>query len=313
MSATHSVPDASLPPPSLEEVSPGVFAYIQLDGSWFLNNAGFITGEQATVAIDTLGTERRSRAFFEAIARTSDKPLRTLVSTHSHADHTHGNYLAPAGTTIVGHELCREEMLAANLEALKMSFPTADFGDVEYAPPTVTFADRITLYSDDLRVELIHFGPAHTTNDVVAWLPDRKVLFAGDLAFNGGTPFAMAGSVAGWLDVIPELRALPATTIVPGHGPVCGPEVFDTVEAYLTFVMELARRGREEGVAPLDLARATDLGDFAGLLDRERLVGNLHRAYAELSGLPRGGPIDVPSVFADMISYNGGEPLRCLA
>ena len=66
-------------------------------------------------------------------------------------------------------------------------------------------------------------------------------------------------------------------------------------------------------MTPLAAARDTDLGRFAGWPDRERIVGNLHRACAELAGTPRGGPIDVPAALADMVAYNGGAPLTCLA
>ena len=92
---------AELPPPTVEEVSPGIFAYVQLDGSWFLNNAGFIVADEAVVAIDTLGTEARSRAFHAALRRTSDKPVQALINTHSHADHTHGNFLFAPQTAII--------------------------------------------------------------------------------------------------------------------------------------------------------------------------------------------------------------------
>ena len=77
-------------------------------------------------------------------------------------------------------------------------FGDVDWGELEHAPPTLTFADRLDVYVDDLLVELHHIGPpAHTTGDVVAWLPEESVLFAGDLVFNGGTPFVLMGSVAG--------------------------------------------------------------------------------------------------------------------
>ena len=64
---------------------------------------------------------------------------------------------------------------------------------------------------------------------------------------------------------------------------------------------------------PLQAAREADLAEYAEWLDAERLVGNLHRAYAELDGQPLGAPIDIVSAFVDMITYNGGRPLRCLA
>ncbi len=312
---THGIIEerAKLPPPSLEEVSPGVFAYIQLDGTWFLNNAGFIAGHESVVVVDTTGTEKRAHAFHDTLRKTTANPVQALINTHSHADHTHGNFMFWPEAAIVGHELCREEVLRGSLDAIKAAFPTGDFGNVPYVAPNVTFSDRMTIWIEDLKVELIYVGPAHTTNDVVAWLPERKVLFSGDLVFNGGTPFAMAGSIAGWLEALDVLRGLGAETIVPGHGPVCGPEVFEEIGAYLGFVQEIAGNGFSEGIAPLQMAKSTDLGDFAGLGDPERIVGNLHRAYSELRGEARGAPLNVPQVFAEMVDYNGGQPLRCLA
>jgi cyclase len=145
-------------------------------------------------------------------------------------------------------------------------------------------------------------------------VPDASVLYAGDLLFNGGTPFLLSGSVAGAVEVLERVVApLGARTIVPGHGPVCGPEVIAEVLAYLRFVLDVAGRAREAGLSPLDAARQTDLGRFAGWTDRERIVGNLHRALAELDGTPPGGPIDALAALRDMVTYNGGAPLTCLA
>jgi len=301
---------AGIPPPTVEELRDGVFAYVQLDGSWGLNNSGFLVGRDAVTVIDTCFTERRTLALVDTIASITPRPLRTLVNTHHHGDHTHGNYLLPAAT-IIGHERCRTEMLESGHVATSL-FPGVDWGRLEVAAPFVCFEQRLQLYVDDRRVELDFVGPAHTTNDVIAWLPQDRVLFAGDLVFNGGTPFVVMGSVAGSLAALDRVRALGADVIVPGHGPVCTPEVIDDQVAYLRFVQELARRGFDAGIPPLDLALGADLGRFAVLHDPERLVGNLYRAYSELRGEPLGCPID-PQAYADMITYNGGRPLRCLA
>lgn len=313
MSNGHVPEDAELPPPAIEEVSKGIYAYVQLDGSWFLNNAGFVVGNEGVIAVDTAGTEKRARAFHAALRETTDKPVQLLVNTHSHADHTHGNFMFAPATAIVAHDLCREEVIRSSPAFLKTAFPTADFGEIPVVAPFLTFQDRLNVFSGDLLIELHFVGPAHTTNDVIAWIPDRKLLFSGDLVFNGGTPFAMAGSIAGWLRSMQFLRSLGAETIVPGHGAICGPEVFSTIESYLLFIADTARRGHEKGTPPLELAQATDLGPFAALSDPERIVGNLFRAYSEIEGHPLGAAIDVQSAFGGMVAYNGGQPLRCLA
>ena len=109
------------------------------------------------------------------------------------------------------------------------------------------------------------------------------------------------------------LRPLGAQTLVPGHGPVCGPEVIDDMLAYLRFVQDTARAAKAAGLSPLEAARATDLEDFADLLDPERIVGNLHRAYLELDGGERGVPADMARALNDMVAYNGCRPLTCHA
>lgn len=311
--STHDHSDPRLPPPKTVEVADGVFAYVQPDGSWWVNNTGFVLGDTAVVGIDTCATERRTRGFLAAVAAVTRQPVRTLVNTHHHGDHTNGNCLLPEAT-IIGHHRCREGVLASNIGGVDAIFGPIDWGDLEPSPPTVTFDDRLDVHVDGLVVELhAAAGPAHTTGDVVAWLPEPSVLFAGDLVFNGGTPFVAMGSVAGSLAAVKRLRAFGATTIVPGHGGVCGPEVLDTVAGYLAFVQNLAADGKAAGLAPLDAARQADLGPYAELLDRERLVGNLHRAYAELDGAAPGAPIDLAVAFGDMVTFNGGRPLGCFA
>jgi cyclase len=145
----------------------------------------------------------------------------------------------------------------------------------------------------------------------VVWIPERSVLFSGDLLFNRGTPFLLSGSVLGAIDVLETfVKPLGARTIVPGHGPVAGPEVIDAVLGYLYFVRETAAGGLAAGTSPLETARSVDLGPYAEWTDPERIVGNLHRAYADLSGT---GEVDQITAYTDMMAYNGGRPLTCHA
>ena len=302
-------------PPRVEEVSDGVFAYIQPDGTWFINNTGFLAGTAGVISVDACSTERRTRDYLAAIAATTAQPVRALVNTHHHGDHTHGNYLL-RGATIVAHEKCRAEILAAGLPNFGGLFGDVDWGGIELAPPFLCYDDHVTLYSDDLRCEVRYVGsPAYTTNDSIVWTPSRSVLFAGDLIFNGGTPFMLMGSVTGAIGVLDGLiKPLGAATIVPGHGDVCGPEAIDDVLGYLRFVLDTARQGKAAGLSPLETARQTNLGQYAGLHDRERIVGNLHRAYADLDEAREpGAKLDVASAFLDMVTYNGGKPLSCHA
>ncbi len=241
--------------PQTCEVSPGVYAYIQPDGTWWINNTGFLTGPQGVISIDSCATRRRTQAYLDAIAGVTRAPVRAVINTHHHGDHTFGNCLFP-GAAIIAHERARAEAIA--------------------------------------------FGPPR---DLPFWDgPDW-----GDLT--------LMGSVSGAIEVLEGvITPLGARTIVPGHGPVfegTGP-IEQTLE-YLRFVQRAAADGRNAGLTPLEAAREADLRRFAQWPDAERIAGNLHRAYAELDGAPPGAPIDVIAALADMVAYNGGAPLTCLA
>ena len=296
------------------EVSDGVYAYIQGDGGWLVNNTGFAVDRQGVISIDSCATERRTLAYLDAIARVSSKKVHTLINTHHHGDHTFGNSLF-TGATVVGHEQVREQILAFGAPRNRGVWNDVDWGNLEVAPPFLTYATGITLWSDEVRCDVTYVGmPAHTTNDSLIHFPDKSVLFAGDLLFKGGVPFVLMGSVRGAIEVLEKVvRPLGAQTIVPGHGSICGPEVIEEALRYLHFVEKTAYLGRDAGLTPLEAAQATDLGEFGGLLDTERIVGNLHRAYAELNGAEPGVPLDTSAAWADMIEYNGGRPLTCHA
>ncbi|GGM45781.1 MBL fold metallo-hydrolase [Longimycelium tulufanense] len=296
------------PTPRLVELSGGIYAYVQPDGGWYVNNAGLIVGSRGAVSIDTCATERRTRAYQHAIATVTDQPVRTVVNTHHHGDHTYGNYLFRQAT-IIAHERCRDAALELGLPGDHPSWTTeVEWGDLELEPPFLGYRDGVTLRLDDLRCEVRYVGtPAHTTNDSIVWIPDREVLFAGDLIFHGGTPFLLQGSLSGATRVLDEvLKPLGARVIVPGHGEVCGPEAIDETLAYLRFLRRTAEEGRRARLTPLAAARQADLGPFAALREPERLAANLHRAYAELDGAEPGAPIDLPAAILDMVTYHGG-------
>lgn len=292
----------------LTEIADGVLAYVQAGGGWCVNNAGLVVGGGRSVLVDTVATKARAQRLRAAVHGVTGRDPDVLVNTHHHGDHVFGNALFSPAATVVAHERTRVEMAQAG-HGLRSLFPAVEWGDLPLELPLLTFANAVTVHAGELPVHVRHLGPAHTTNDAVAWIPDRGVLFAGDVVMSGVTPYCLMGSVTGSLDVLAELRALGATAVVPGHGPVGGPELLDATERYLTRVLELARAGTAAGATALEVARATDLGEFAGWVDAERIVGNLHRAYADLAAPDApGAPLDVGASFREMVAFHGGPP-----
>ncbi|MGW7416039.1 MBL fold metallo-hydrolase [Streptomyces sp. NPDC054863] len=305
---------APAPPAEVTEVAEGVHAFVQAPGGWCLNNAGVIVSEGQSALVDTAATETRARHLREAALARNPAAPRSVVNTHFHGDHAFGNFLFPEAL-VLGHERTRSEMIAAGLHLTGM-WPDVEWGDIELTPPQVTYREGLTLHVGAVRAELVHIGPrAHTSNDTVVWLPEQRVLFTGDLVMAGVTPFLLMGSVAGSLAAVERLRAFGAETVVPGHGPVSGPEVLDAVEGYVTLLGRIAERGLAAGLTPMQAAKESDLGPYAELLDAERLVPNLHRAYAELRGTDAADPLPMPvlqQALGEMNTYYGGQPC-CLA
>jgi cyclase len=292
----------------------GVHAWVQPDGSWWINNAGLIAGDDGVVLIDTCATERRARRFLAAVAdATGDAPIRMAVNTHLHGDHTYGNSLLPASTVIIGHPETRDGMLNDFILASTPPIwsPSPEWGALSLRPPTVLVDDRLTVVAGAHRIELRHIGhPAHTLGDVVAWLPDDGVLFTGDLIFHAVTPLVFMGSVEGALRSLDWLASFGASRVVPGHGALIeGADFADVLDAharYYRFIVGTASHGRAAGLDPLAAARQADLGEFASWPDNERIVLNLHRAYAEATG----SQMDLLAAFTDAVTFHGG-PLRC--
>ncbi|NJP46064.1 MBL fold metallo-hydrolase [Actinacidiphila epipremni] len=305
-------PTPDLEPPYVQALAPGVHAFVQPDGGWCLGNAGIVAGDGMTALIDTAATEHRAGLLRDTVTALTPHPPTLVVTTHHHGDHHFGNALFAPAATIVASTGTRDVMTEKGT-ALRYVWPDTPWGDLPLTLPTLTFDGRLTLHVGGIRVELYELGIAHTTSDTVAWLPEQRVLFAGDVVLPGCTPFVLAGSVAGSLAALEQLRALGPTVVVGGHGPVAGPEALDEAEAYLRWVRELAARGVAEGVSPYEAAVRADLGPYAELRDPERLVANLHRAYAEAAGLPPDHQIRSAPVFEEMARFNGGRPLTCRA
>ncbi|HEY4018492.1 MAG TPA: MBL fold metallo-hydrolase [Pseudonocardiaceae bacterium] len=294
----------------LHSIADGVYAWVQPDGSWWVNNAGAVVGADGIVLIDTCATEARTRRWLGALAKaTGDAPIRLAVATHHHGDHTHGNSLLPDGVPVVAHEGTREAIKADVIidGCPPVWSPVPDWGAVSRRLPTVTVSDQVTLFAGERRIEVRHPGyVAHTVGDVVAHLPEQGVLFTGDLLFNRVTPLIFMGSLAGALRSLDWLAGFRPSLVVPGHGPLIdGADlagVLATHERYYRLIQDAARTGLRDDLSPLDAAKKVDLGEFAGLPDAERVVLNLHRAYAEATG----DDFDLVASLADAVAFNGG-------
>jgi glyoxylase-like metal-dependent hydrolase (beta-lactamase superfamily II) len=253
----------------LHETGEGTYAYLQPDGGWGYSNAGLVVGDGASLLVDTLFDLRLTEAMLASMSPiTKLAPIAQLVNTHANGDHCYGNQLVGDAEIIASvataHEMSEvpPAMMAALNKApgevgdlFRRFFGDFHFDGIELVPPTRTFSGRLDLDVGGRQVELIEVGPAHTKGDTIAYVPDAKTVYTGDILFIGGAPIVWAGPLENWIAACDLIASLDVETVVPGHGPVTDKSGVAQVRDYLAFVLREAEGHQSAGVDAFDAAQ----------------------------------------------------------
>jgi glyoxylase-like metal-dependent hydrolase (beta-lactamase superfamily II) len=245
------------------ELAHGVFAYTA-EGD---PNSGVIVGDDGVMVVDATATPVMAKALLEQIRTVTDKPVRHVLLTHYHAVRVMGASGFEANEIIASeatYELI-EERGQEDFESEVNRFPRL-FRAVETVPgltwPTMTFETRMTVWLGKRRIEIMHLGRGHTKGDTVAWLPDERVLFSGDLVEYSATPYTGDAYLSDWPATLDRLRALGAEKLVPGRGdaltsPVDVAAGIDGTRDFVTAMFDCVRRGVAEGKSLKEVFDAT--------------------------------------------------------
>ena len=182
-------------------------------------NIGLSVGDDGVFMVDDQFAELAPK-IAEAVRAISPKPVRFVLNTHYHLDHTGGNEALGHDATIIAHDNVRKR-LQTGAKAFGRDFPPSP----KAALPLLTFDDHLTLHFNGDDVRIIHYPSAHTDGDAIAWFPQSNVLHMGDEFFNGGYPsidVENGGTVNGLTAAIDKTLALIAddVKVIPGHGPL---------------------------------------------------------------------------------------------
>jgi cyclase len=308
----------------VQDLGTGCYAYLQPDGTWGWSNSGLITDGGESLLIDTLFDLRCTRemlAGFRA-ATNAAKRIGTLVNTHSNGDHTFGNQLVN-GAEIVASRACAEEMrqrppeqLAAMMRHWQNLGPGAaffhevmgtrfDFDGIALTLPTRTFERALSLKVGGKEVRLVEVGPAHTGGDVIAYVPQDRTIFTGDILFVGGHPVLWAGPVGNWIKACELILGWDVEIVVPGHGPITDKTGVRAMKQYLEYIRDEAKRRFDAGMGYEEAARDISLKPFADWTDPERILVNVHALYREFRQDKT--PPDAMALFAAMGRYHAEQ------
>ena len=290
----------------VRRLAPDVFAVIGDTGrgSEGRPNAGLIVTDSGVVVIDALASPAQGELLVKTIRSVTQHPIRWLVLTHHHPDHHFGAIaLRRAGARVIAHpdvstgvdEQSREAAESAWTrvvgKAQMKGFTYADVPDV-----AVTSVDTLRLGGKTIVIAHPWRGPAHTAGDLIVWLPDDRVLFAGDLLIEDGVTMVVDGSSRGLLAALDTLVGLDPLVVVPGHGAIpAEPRALITrTRDYVTALRAAMRAAVERHRSlnrALDSLPPADEGRPVSLHSRERR--NANRVYLEVEkefmGL-EGGP-----------------------
>ena len=301
----------------LQEVGDGLFAYLQPDGGWGWSNAGLVVDGERTLLVDTLFDLRLTEEMLQAMRRAVPAAARidTLVNTHANGDHCYGNQLVgdarDRGLRADGRgddRSCRRRRwrrssgrhrrwASSGRSSCAASARSTSTG-IELVLPEHTFSGELTLHVGDRALELIEVGPAHTRGDTLVHVPSARVLFTGDILFSGGHPIVWAGPASNWIAACDRILAMDVEVIVPGHGPLAGPDAVRELKAYLEYLYDESRVRRDEGMTALQAAQSISLERWADWGESERLAVNVANIYAELAGDPE--PLNPLAAFEQM-------------
>jgi len=296
----------------LHDVGDGLYAYLQPDGGWGWSNAGLVVDGESSLLVDTLFDLKLTGEMLDEIRRGVPQAgtIDTLVNTHANGDHTWGNQLV-GGARIVASKRTAEEMMElppSVLESLPELAPQMgptgefmleifgrfDFAGIELTPPTETFDGTFELRVGDKDVQLLEVGPAHTRGDTLVFVPGDRVLFSGDILFNGGHPIVWAGPISNWTGACDRILEMDVDVIVPGHGPLADKKAIRELRSYFEYIEAEARKRFEAGMSALEAARDIALDRYASWGDPERMVVNVDAVYRELSeSTEPGNPIEL--------------------
>ena len=289
----------------LHDLGNGHYAWLVPDGSWGWSNAGLVEDAGQTLLVDTLFDLGSTREMLGAMraAVPAAAQIGAVVNTHANGDHTFGNQLVE-GSRIIASRACAEDMALRPPEQYagwQKDWPNMgiagrfwnevmgsrfDFSGIRLVRPNETFSGELTLHVGDKEVRLIEVGPAHTRGDVIVHVPKDRIVYTGDMLFNGAHPAIWAGPVSNWVRACDRMLSWDIEAVVPGHGAITDKSGIREFRDYLVWILAESRNCFDAGMSFVQAAEQISLERWAHFAEDERMYINVAAAYREFRATP---------------------------
>ena len=264
-------------PMSLTRVSEHVYfaqgeAGIATDNEGFISNAGVVVTDSGIVVFDALGTPSLGKRLLEEIRKVSDQPVVRVITSHYHADHIYGlQVFEEQGAEIWAPRGAENYLRSANalerLEERRFSLDPWVNETTRLVEPDRYIAEREIFELGNVRFTLSPVGAAHSDADLTLYVEPDRVLFSGDILFEGRVPFLGDANSGNWLEVLQRMEVQQLVALVPGHGALARDpnRAISTMRRYLSYLREKMGAAVEDFI-PFDEAyAATDWSEFEHL------------------------------------------------
>jgi cyclase len=278
----------------VKEVAPGVFFRYSAISATDKNvvfggsNNIWVVFEDYVVVIDA-NFPKEANDVIEAIKKTTDKPIRYVLDTHHHGDHSYGNAVfGQAGASIVAQANCARLLRIDGPKEFKEAgrgpAGRKDVASSTLKVPNVVFDDKLVLDDGKERVEFLFLGHAHTAGDAFAYLPKHKFLCTGDACVNGAFNFMGHSDSASWIRVLDRAQQLDVKLVLPGHGPIAGKDLLEKQKRYFVELRQQVRKGIQADKNLDDIIAGIDMPWYKEWTGVTPAGDNVKHVYNELTG-----------------------------
>jgi len=305
----------------MTRLAEGVFAHVAWTDSNAVSNSGIVILERSVLVFDTHFTPEGAQTLLSEIQTITSKPVRYLINSHFHPDHSHGNQAFPNSPRILASTNARRDMLQRDLPSMNRALAAAQ-GQIErmkkdvaqvadpaqqssrraqiaqrqklvekmsrqkVLPPVMTVDESLDLEDESRPLRLLYLGRGHTDGDLVLFLPQEKIAFVGDLFFNSALPNTQDAFVLDWIQTSKEILKLDAETFVPGHGEAGTREDLKNFVRYLEELKEWVQPAVARGDSIEQVLHDVHLSSrYAAYEFQNFFPHNVQRMYIELKAL----------------------------
>ena len=277
-------------PPNIKKIKDGIYVYV---GTNFNSNCGIVITQEGVVLIDSGHNPTDSRVILEAVRKLSPLPIRFLIDTEPHPDHTTGHFVFSPPTTIIAHEgatqsmIGREKESPGRIEKLAGTSPAMKkaLEGYRFVPPHVEYRQKMTLNLGGRTFELMYLKGVHSEADTAVWLPNERVLFSASGIvvdqINILRPFVTIPDI---LAASKMMKALNPEVVVPGHGQPGTAKIFDDTEKYYALLVERVGAMAKAGKSLDEIKKELKMPEYAHWASQERFPSNVDAAYKVVKG-----------------------------